>query len=98
MYIICTTRVQHPSHMGWAPHIMGPTHVREVLYTCCTCGVRESPLNLILRNAWLYTLIPLLSHPYYYCLKNDRFTTSPQQLHNTSSHGGETLCVGSTPM
>jgi hypothetical protein len=44
MYIICTTRVQHPSHMGWAPHIMGPTHVREVLYTCCTCGVRESPL------------------------------------------------------
>jgi hypothetical protein len=23
MYIICTTKVQHPSHMGWAPHIMG---------------------------------------------------------------------------
>jgi hypothetical protein len=40
MYIICTTRVQHPSHMGWAPHIMGPTPcergVVHLLYMWCT--------------------------------------------------------------
>jgi hypothetical protein len=30
--------------------------------------------------------------------ENDRFTTPPQQLHNTPSHGGGAQCVGPTPM
>jgi len=47
MYITCTTNVQHPSHMGWAPTLWGPPHVRGVLYTCCTCDVRESPLLIL---------------------------------------------------
>jgi hypothetical protein len=28
----------------------------------------------------------------------DRFTTPPQQLHNTPSHEGGVQCVGLTPM
>jgi hypothetical protein len=31
-------------------------------------------------------------------MENDIFTTPPQQLHNTSSHGGGAQCVGLTPM
>jgi len=29
--------------------------------------------------------------------ENDRFTTPPQQLHNTPSHGDEAQCVWPTP-
>jgi hypothetical protein len=40
MYITCTTRVQHSSHMGWAPRTVGSTpcerSVVHMLYMWCT--------------------------------------------------------------
>jgi hypothetical protein len=36
MYITCTTRVQHLSHMGWAPHTVGPIPCeRDVVHLLC---------------------------------------------------------------
>jgi hypothetical protein len=48
MYITCTTRVQHLSHMGWIPH------------PCCTCDVRESPIFFLVTddfNKYIYIYI-----------------------------------------
>jgi hypothetical protein len=44
----CTSHVQqgYNTPLTWGgPHTLwGPPHVRGVLYPCCTCDVRESPL------------------------------------------------------
>jgi hypothetical protein len=45
----CTSHVQqrYNTPLTWGgPHALwDPPHVRGVLYTCCTCDVRESPLK-----------------------------------------------------
>jgi len=56
----CTSHVQqgYNTPLTWGgPHALwDPPHVRGVLYTCCTCDVRESPLNVNIDN-FLITFI-----------------------------------------
>jgi hypothetical protein len=45
----CTSHVQQgyntPLTWGGLHKLWGPPHMRGVLYPCCTCDVRESPLK-----------------------------------------------------
>jgi len=50
----CTSHVQQgyntPLTWGGLHKLWGPPHMRGVLYPCCTCDVRESPLIFIIKR------------------------------------------------
>jgi hypothetical protein len=63
MYILSYVQQGYNTPLtGGGPHILwGPPHVREVLYTCCTCGVRESPLYFLSQNGQEVTVTGMVS-------------------------------------
>jgi len=58
----------------------------------CPCA-----FDLIYKEIFVTVNIRLIWSRFYPLKENDGFTTPPQQLHNTPSHGGEAQCVGLIP-